>query len=51
MPAGEPVGPGPVTADGCPVELYRLLPAAGEPQVVHAAVPSGATASRSRPAG
>jgi SAM-dependent methyltransferase len=29
-------GPGPVTADGCPVELYRLLPAMGEPELVDA---------------
>ncbi len=31
-----------VTRDGCPVELYRLLPATGEPALVHAAVPPGA---------
>ncbi len=42
MPAAEPVGPGPVTADGCPVSLYALLPALGEPELVHAAVPAGA---------
>src|SRR5690349_2959958 len=35
-------GPGAVTPDGCPVELYaRLLPH-GEPEIVHAAVPPGA---------
>jgi len=32
-----------VTADGCSVEVYRLLPAAGEPEIVHAAVPPGAS--------
>ena len=33
---------GAVTRDGCPVELYTLLPTAGEPALVHAAVPAGA---------
>ncbi|MEV0128336.1 class I SAM-dependent methyltransferase [Dactylosporangium sp. NPDC050688] len=33
---------GAVTADGCPVQLYALLPATGEPAVIHAAVPPGA---------
>ncbi|MEV0567235.1 class I SAM-dependent methyltransferase [Dactylosporangium sp. NPDC050588] len=33
---------GAVTRDGCPVDLYRLLPATGEPALVHAAVPPGA---------
>ena len=28
-------GPGPVTADGCAVEVYRRLPAMGEPELVH----------------
>jgi SAM-dependent methyltransferase len=28
-------GGGPVTADGCPVEVYRRLPAMGEPELVH----------------
>ncbi|MGK3200150.1 class I SAM-dependent methyltransferase [Amycolatopsis sp. MEPSY49] len=32
-----------VTADGCPVEVYELLPAAGEPEIVHAALPPGAS--------
>ncbi|WP_284743058.1 class I SAM-dependent methyltransferase [Amycolatopsis sp. RTGN1] len=32
-----------VTADGCSVEVYRLLPPAGEPEIVHAAVPAGAS--------
>lgn len=36
-------GPGHITADGCPVELYALLPARGEAEIVHAAVPAGAT--------
>jgi SAM-dependent methyltransferase len=35
-------GPGVITPDGCAVELYRVLPATGEPEVVHAAVPAGA---------
>ena len=35
-------GPGVITPDGCAVELYRMLPAMGEPEVVHAAIPAGA---------
>ena len=35
-------GPGVITPDGCAVELYRVLPAMNEPEVVHAAVPAGA---------
>ena len=35
-------GPGPITADGCAVEVYRLLPAMGEPELVDALVPPGA---------
>jgi uncharacterized protein (DUF849 family) len=35
-------GPGAITADGCPVEVYRRLPEEGEAAVVHAAVPAGA---------
>lgn len=31
-----------VTPDGSPVELYLELPAAGEPEVVHGAIPAGA---------
>jgi SAM-dependent methyltransferase len=31
-----------VTADGCPVEVYTLLPAAGEPGIIDAALPDGA---------
>lgn len=36
-------GPGPITPDGCAVELYALLPPMGEPEVVHAAIPAGAS--------
>jgi len=36
-------GPGVLTPDGCAVDLYALLPPMGEPGVVHAAVPAGAT--------
>jgi SAM-dependent methyltransferase len=32
-----------ITPDGCSVELYALLPPMGEPEVVHAAVPAGAS--------
>ncbi|WP_037354350.1 class I SAM-dependent methyltransferase [Amycolatopsis orientalis] len=31
-----------VTPDGCPVDLYRALPPAGEPEVIHGAIPAGA---------
>lgn len=37
------MGEGAFTADGCPVEVYRLLPPAGEPGIVHEAVPEGAS--------
>ncbi|OXM74594.1 MULTISPECIES: class I SAM-dependent methyltransferase [Amycolatopsis] len=30
------------TADGCPVEVYRLLPPAGEAEIVHRVAPAGA---------
>ena len=36
-------GPGTITPDGCAVELYALLEATGEPAIVHAAVPAGAS--------
>jgi SAM-dependent methyltransferase len=36
-------GPGAITNDGCAVEFYALLPAFGEPEIVHAAVPPGAS--------
>jgi SAM-dependent methyltransferase len=32
-----------ITNDGCAVEFYALLPAFGEPEIVHAAVPSAAS--------
>ena len=32
-------GPMTTTPDGSPVTLYRLLPAAGEPEIIHAAIP------------
>ena len=36
-------GPGAITNDGCAVEFYALLPTFGEPEIVHAAVPQGAS--------
>lgn len=36
-------GPGPITADGCPVDLYLRLPALGEADIVHAAVAPAAS--------
>jgi SAM-dependent methyltransferase len=36
-------GPGVITPDGCAVELYALLQPMGEPEIVHAAVPAGAS--------
>jgi SAM-dependent methyltransferase len=36
-------GPGAITNDGCAVEFYALLPAFGEPEIVHAAIPEGAS--------
>jgi SAM-dependent methyltransferase len=36
-------GPGEITPDGCAVDFYALLPPMGEPEVVHAAVPEGAS--------
>ncbi|MGW4588500.1 class I SAM-dependent methyltransferase [Amycolatopsis thermoflava] len=30
------------TADGCPVEVYRLLPPSGEAEIAHRAAPPGA---------
>jgi SAM-dependent methyltransferase len=29
------------TADGCPVDVYLLLPAAGEAEIVHSVIPPG----------
>ena len=36
-------GPGAITGDGCAVDFYALLPAFGEAEIVHAAVPRGAS--------
>jgi SAM-dependent methyltransferase len=36
-------GPGEITPDGCAVDFYALLPAMGEPEIVHAAVADGAS--------
>lgn len=36
-------GPGPITPDGCAVDLYLRLPVGGEPDVIEGAVPAGAT--------
>ncbi|MBV9449522.1 MAG: class I SAM-dependent methyltransferase [Streptosporangiaceae bacterium] len=36
-------GPGAITNDGCAVDFYALLPAFGEPEIVHAAVPAAAS--------
>jgi SAM-dependent methyltransferase len=36
-------GPGDITDDGCAVDLYALLPPFGEPEIVHAAAPEGAS--------
>ena len=36
-------GPGVITPDGCAVDFYALLPAMGEPEPVHAAIPAGAS--------
>lgn len=35
-------GPGAITPDGCPVELYERLPVGDEPDIVERAVPAGA---------
>jgi hypothetical protein len=36
-------GPGVITPDGCAVECYALLPSMGEPEIIAAAVPPGAS--------
>jgi SAM-dependent methyltransferase len=36
-------GPGVITNDGCAVEFYARLPSFGEAEIVHAAVPPGAS--------
>jgi SAM-dependent methyltransferase len=33
----------PRTPDGSPIEFYKLLPAMGEPELIHSVIPSGAT--------
>jgi SAM-dependent methyltransferase len=35
-------GPGTITRDGCAVDLYRRLPAFGEPELIHANLPPAA---------
>lgn len=35
-------GPGAITPDGCPIEVYALLSPHDEPEIVHAAVPDSA---------
>lgn len=39
----EGTGPGAITPDGCAVELYARLSVGGEPDIVEAAVPAGAS--------
>jgi len=36
-------GPGEITPDGCPVELYARLPLMGEPEIIHSAIPAGSS--------
>jgi len=36
-------GPGPLTPDGCAVDLYTRLPAGTQPDIIAAAVPAGAS--------
>ena len=36
-------GPGPITADGCAVELYLQFPHQGEADLIHDAAPAGAS--------
>jgi SAM-dependent methyltransferase len=36
-------GPGAITRDGCAVDLYALMEPHGEAELIHAAVPAGAT--------
>jgi len=46
LPRTQPLEPSPssgaVARDGSPVEIYRLLPPDGEPQIIHAALRQGA---------
>jgi hypothetical protein len=48
MPVGAPRGggPGPITPDGCAVEVYTALPPQEEPDIISAAVPAGGTHDR-----
>lgn len=43
MPPDSGTGPGAITRDGCAVEMYALLPPFGEPELIHAAIPPGAS--------
>jgi SAM-dependent methyltransferase len=43
VPIASGTGPGVITPDGCSVDLYALLPPMGEPGIVHAAIPAGAS--------
>lgn len=36
-------GPGVITPDGCAVDFYALLPPMGEPEIIAAAAPPGAS--------
>lgn len=36
-------GPGSITPDGCAVDFYAMMPARGEPEIVHSAVREGGT--------
>ncbi len=40
---GAGTGPGVITPDGCAVDFYALLPGMGEPEIINAAVPAGAS--------
>lgn len=43
MDLNEGTGPGEITPDGCAVDFYALLPPMGEPEIVHGAIPAGAS--------
>jgi len=36
-------GPGVITPDGCAVDLYSLLPPGRDPELIHGAIPPGAS--------
>ena len=36
-------GPGVITPDGCAVDFYARMTAMGEPEIVHDAIPAGAS--------